>query len=371
MSTPDAAQIRNIVNRAREEVEEGLLPSCQIALAFESELICNEVFGEANLQTKYCLYSATKPLVAATLAMLIGEGLINLADPVSDYLPRFGENEKRFITVEQVMLHQSGIPNATLAPSVGNSRDERLRCMASWTLEWTPGQHYEYHPTSAHWIQAALIDELTGSDFRDVIQQRLTARIGLPRILGIPANEQASCAHAFLVGESANPEQMKSVYGVEKLPARDHLPELVLSMNEPKNRELGVPGAGGFARAADIALFYQELLHNNHHVWSPEISADITSNVRSMLVERNSGLTAFRTVAMVTAGNDGWSHRRGFGSTVSPLAFGHDGAGGQLGWADPTSGISMCYTTNGFDRNEIRQPNRDASIASLAGSVIQ
>ena len=47
-------------------------------------------------------------------------------------------------------------------------------------------------------------------------------------------------------------------------------------------------------------------------------------------------------------------------------AFGHNGAGGQLAWADPATGLSLGYVTNGYDRHEIREPRRGTSIASLA-----
>ena len=57
---------------------------------------------------------------------------------------------------------------------------------------------------------------------------------------------------------------------------------------------------------------------------------------------------------------------RGFGKTNSPLAFGHGAAGGQIGWADPTTGISLGYCTNGFDRNDMRQGRRGVGISSLA-----
>jgi CubicO group peptidase (beta-lactamase class C family) len=69
---------------------------------------------------------------------------------------------------------------------------------------------------------------------------------------------------------------------------------------------------------------------------------------------------------VVVAGDDGMANFRGFGKTNSPRAFGHGGAGGQIGWADPASGISLAYCTNGFDRNDIRQGRRGVAISSLA-----
>ena len=68
----------------------------------------------------------------------------------------------------------------------------------------------------------------------------------------------------------------------------------------------------------------------------------------------------------VLAGDDGRSHLRGMGRTVSPRAFGHNGAGGQLAWADPATGLSLGYCTNGIDLNLVREPRRGTAISSLA-----
>jgi len=72
------------------------------------------------------------------------------------------------------------------------------------------------------------------------------------------------------------------------------------------------------------------------------------------------------SLGLILAGDDGRSHLRGLGRTVSPLAFGHNGAGGQLAWADPTTGLSLGYVTDGYDRHEIRQPRRGTAISSIA-----
>jgi CubicO group peptidase (beta-lactamase class C family) len=58
--------------------------------------------------------------------------------------------------------------------------------------------------------------------------------------------------------------------------------------------------------------------------------------------------------------------RRGFGHTQSPRTFGHNGAGGQIAWADPESGLSFCYLTNGRDVNPIREGRRSIGISSRA-----
>jgi CubicO group peptidase (beta-lactamase class C family) len=56
---------------------------------------------------------------------------------------------------------------------------------------------------------------------------------------------------------------------------------------------------------------------------------------------------------------------RGFGHEASPRAFGHGGAGGQVGWGDPETGISVGYVTNGFV-DDITMRKRGVAISSLA-----
>ena len=69
------------------------------------------------------------------------------------------------------------------------------------------------------------------------------------------------------------------------------------------------------------------------------------------------------------AGDDGKAAFRGFGRAVSPRAFGHNGAGGQVAWADPDNGLSFCYLTNGLDANVLRQGRRGTSLSSKAAST--
>jgi CubicO group peptidase (beta-lactamase class C family) len=59
---------------------------------------------------------------------------------------------------------------------------------------------------------------------------------------------------------------------------------------------------------------------------------------------------------------------RGFGHTICPRAYGHGGAGGQIAWGDPATGISIRHCTNGFDRDAVRQARRGIGISSRAAA---
>jgi CubicO group peptidase (beta-lactamase class C family) len=361
----DHAKVRALLERARREVDDGLLPSVQVALGYEGEIVAEEVFGDADLDTRYCIFSSTKPFVASTAWTLIAEGSLAVDEPVTTYFPEFGGEGKDAVTVEQVMLHTGGFPHAPMGPAVWGDRTSRRERMASWRLNWEPGTRYEYHPTSAHWVLAEIIETVTGDDFRDAVEQRVTGPAGLPRVLGLGPDQQDDIADLVLVGEPASPDELEQAFGVRELPVTEVTDDLVMRFNDQEVRQIGVPGGGGMARARDLALFYQELLHNPSGIWDAGVLADATGRVRNMLPDPM-GVPASRSLGLLVAGDDGMANVRGLGRTVSPRAFGHNGAGGQLAWADPATGLSLGYVTNGYDRHEVRQPRRGTAISSLA-----
>ena len=122
--------------------------------------------------------------------------------------------------------------------------------------------------------------------------------------------------------------------------------------------------------AADLALFYQALVNGGQsfegeRIWKPETLA-MAREIRSgEFTDPLFGKRANRALGLIIAG-DAERNYRGFGHTNSELAFGHGGAGGQIAWADPATGISIGYCTNGHDRNNIRQARRGIGISSRA-----
>ena len=149
------------------------------------------------------------------------------------------------------------------------------------------------------------------------------------------------------------------------MPVTEVTPDALLMFNRPDVRAVGVPGGGGVSDAASLALFYQALLDDRAGLFDPALLADVTGNVRNRYPDYL-GVPANRTIGLVVAGDDGQSHLRGMGRTVSPRAFGHNGAAGQIAWGDPVTGLSFGYCTNGLDQHEIREPRRTTALGSLA-----
>jgi CubicO group peptidase (beta-lactamase class C family) len=376
----DAAKVDELFKRAEREVNEGLLPSCQIAIARNGKIGAMKAFGHAvqgdadkpaTTETLYCVFSCTKAIVSSAIWILIGEGKLDIKEPAADIVPEFATNGKDAITVEQILLHVGGFPNAPYAQREWLDRSKRLERFKSWRLEFPVGDRFVYHPTSGFWVLAEIIERRSGQDFRHFVRDRIAMPLGLPELrLGIPPVEHGRVADLVYVGQALTPEELKKL-GVPPMPETEVNESLITGFNDPIVRESGVPGGGAITTAGDLALFYQGLLHNppvaaGKPIWKPEALKEALRVRSGNYFDPIFKYKCNRALGVVVAGDDGMWNYRGFGKTNSANAFGHGGAGGQIGWGDPATGISLGYCTNGFDRNDIRQGRRGVALSSLA-----
>jgi CubicO group peptidase (beta-lactamase class C family) len=366
----DDSKVDALLERAKRDVDEGLLPSCQLALALDGEVVVDQCFGDANVDTRYVIFSCTKGIVAGAVWLAFGDGILHPEQKVTEVIPEFGTNGKDVVTVEQLLLHTAGFPRAPMGPDVWADRAKRLERYSQWRLNWEPGSRMEYHPTSAHWVLADLVEQASGQDYRRFIADRITEPLGLKGMaLGVPVGDQEGIATLVAAGEPPDPDEVERLFGVREIPLGEVTEEALLHFNESEARAVGVPGGGGVARASDVALYYQALLHNTGRLWDADVLNDGTSVIRCTFPDPLiGGVAANRSRGLVIAGDDGKSAFRGFGRTVSARAFGHMGAGGQVAWADPETGLSFCYVTNGMDANLLRSGRRGTSLSSKAAA---
>jgi CubicO group peptidase (beta-lactamase class C family) len=347
--------------RAQREVDERL-PACQLAVAKDGELVGFRTFSRSGAETddtRFLIWSCTKALVAGVVWQLMGEGSIDVERTVASYLPEFATNGKDVVTVEQVMLHTAGFPLAPMSPMRWSNSVGRREAFSRWRLTWEPGSRYEYHPLAAWWVLAELITAVTGEDHRDAVRTRICEPLGLRALqLGVPADEQGDIADLVVVG-AAGPTS-------ETATAND----LVLALNTPAAREVGIPGGGAVSTAADLALYYQALLRNTDGLWSPEVLADVTGVIRNTFPDvPKRGMPANRSRGVVIKGDHDLARwMMHFGPGTSPRTFGHDGAGGMIAWGDPESGLSFCFLTNGMDGDPRRELQRCQDVATLAAA---
>jgi len=362
-----ASRLSELRERVGREVDAGLLPSCQFAVGLEGEVVAHEAFGDATNDTRYVIYSATKAFIAGAIYQLIDEGLLDVSRPVTEYFPEFGANAKDAITVEQVMTHTSGFPRAPMPPAIWGDHDARVARMAAWRLNWEPGSQFEYHPTSAHWVLSEIIQRLDGRDYRASIRRRINEPLGLTRFaLGVEPDDQHDIAALRLTGEDPTPDELERVFGIRTYDRGEVTPEALTEFNRTDALAAGLPGGGGVSDAADVVRYYQALLHDPGELWNLESLVDVTRRIRCTMPDPFLGHPSNRSLGLIVAGDDGRANLRGMGHNVSPETFGHNGAAGQIAWADPRSGLSFCYLTNGIDRNFLREHRRTSGIASRA-----
>jgi CubicO group peptidase (beta-lactamase class C family) len=364
--TLDREAMDALVTRARREIDSGLLPSCQLAIALHGDVVLDVTLGDATPGTRYVIFSCTKALVASAIWLLIGDDRLDPSSRVAEIIPEFATNGKDVVSVEQLLVHTGGFPRAPLGPPDWYTREARLARFERWRLTFTPGSVFEYHPTSAHWVLAEIIERISGADYREFIRRRIIEPLGLTRLaLGVPEDQQSDVAPLSGRSEAATPDELEAAVGVRELPVTEVTEAVLLGFNVPANLALGVPGGGAVSTAADFALFYQALLDDPGNLWARDVRLDGISEIRNRFPDER-GVPANRTLGLVVAGDDGHSAGRGFGHTVSPAAFGHNGAGGQIAWADPVTGLSFVYLTNGLDRNVLREWRRTSGLSSRA-----
>ena len=116
------------------------------------------------------------------------------------------------------MLHTSGFPHAPLGPPRWADARWPAAGHGQWRSTGSPASSYEYHPTSAHWVLAEIIDRVTGGDFRDELERRITGPLGLGPGARRAPDQQGGIADWSPVGEPASPEELEAAFGMRELP---------------------------------------------------------------------------------------------------------------------------------------------------------
>lgn len=377
----DSSKLEVLFERAEKEVAEGLLPSSQIAIARNGKIAGMRTVGSARHQghealatneTLYCIFSSTKAITSAAAWLLIQEGKLDVDEVVADIIPEFGANGKETIRVEQLFTHTAGFPMAPFPPSDFLDRDRRLHHFGRWRLNFEPGSRFVYHPSSSMYVIADIIEQRSGIAYGEFVRQRIAHPLGLDDLwCGLPDALHERLADIEYVGEELTEADYEKM-GFPAPPVTEVTEENIVRFNDAPVRRAGIPGGGGTMTAGDLALFYQALVRGGtspegETVWKPD-TIEMAREIRSGdFTDPVFGKLANRALGLMIAG-DAERNYRGFGHTNSPLAFGHGGAGGQLAWADPETGISLGYCTNGHDRNVMRQARRGIGISSRAAS---
>ncbi|MBT6435334.1 MAG: beta-lactamase family protein [Deltaproteobacteria bacterium] len=379
------SQVESLLKMAQNTVSRGDMPSVQVAVAHHGALVAFETYGEvtcrgessvATNDTLYVAFSTTKAVVSIATWLLMEDGKLKPSDEVSKIIPGFVKGGKGSITVEHLLTHTAGFPRAPFSVPEWEDKAARHNRFESWTTQWEPGSRFVYHANASMWALAQIIEAQSGMDYRQFIRSRITAPLGLDDLhIGLSAGEHHRVADIKHVGTPPEPAMMKQM-GLDPDKFKNVSQEQWLSQFDRADfRTTGAPGSGGIMTAASLALFYQGVLG---HLTMPDGKTLLKpSTVQQGLQVRThdlkdpmTGQPAGRSLGLVIAGGQDKVFR-GFAPGHSDQAFGHPGAGGQVGWADPHTGLSFALLTNGLERNPLQLGMRAMSFSNQATGCIE
>ena len=331
----DPVRLELFLRRARLEVEQGNVPSAQVAVAAQGRLVAFETYGDADNRSKYILQSVGRTIVAATVWKLISDGQLDITQRVGEIIPEFATNGKEAVTIEQVLTHTAGFPFAPLGYPKMLNRATRLESMAKWRLDWEPGSRLQFHLTAAAWVIAELIERQTGLSFHDFLRNQIVEPLGLGIVCPLPKDQYHHVLAVPTATDRTSDDQEVDPWGPWYLAN----PE-VLAGGEPSHSIV--------AGAADVAMLSQALYHSG--LWDTAIVDDA---IRPRVSQPPwgeriyGGSPAIANVGLfcMLVGDVGgdWTPRVG-----SPRTFGSGGAPIQLGFMDPDAGTSFAFLTNGY-----------------------
>ena len=91
----DEEALAALVARAQADVDAGVVPSCQLAIARNGRVAATVTLGDATADSRYVIFSATKPIVASAVWILIGDGAIDVDATRRRVHPRVRDQRQR------------------------------------------------------------------------------------------------------------------------------------------------------------------------------------------------------------------------------------------------------------------------------------
>ena len=315
----------------------------------------NKQTGEPWEQdTMVIVYSATKGLAAMTLAIAHSRGWLDYEERVCTYWPEFAQQGKTRITVRQLLAHQAGlyVLDEPVDRRLVSDLDRLAVVLARQKPAWEPGTRQAYHAITLGFYESELLRRIDprhrslGQFFQDEIASplgldvfiRLPEHIPNSRLAVITRPSWVDILHGFplrLALDTMNPRSkiVRALRGSE-LP---HDERRVYA------RDLEVPSGGAVGTAQAIARAYSVFATGGRELG---LRPETLELLAAPAVPPTRG---FYDECMKT---DGIQFSLGFMKPTPVLpfgsgsSFGSPGAGGALGFADPTAGVGYAYVTS-------------------------
>ncbi|PTW91313.1 CubicO group peptidase (beta-lactamase class C family) [Microbacteriaceae bacterium MWH-Ta3] len=296
------------------------------------------------------IFSCTKGLVAAVVAAIAERSQLDPELPVAEYWPEFAAVSPR-LSVRELLEHRAGLaaPREDMSVDVALDRARAASILVAQEPLWNPGEHYAYHALTYGHLAGELLFRVTGQTVPELLHELLAEPAGVEAWIGIPATAQDRVAE-FVAPSPLRPNNAPAgspEYWAERsltLGAAfplDHAFEPGQGFNNPRVHQGELAGANGITTAHGIA-----------RMWSTVVTS--TDGVRTLSDDTIAWMAEPRVSGPSAWGEAGPWHSRGFGvmlasdkmPLLSPTSFGHDGLGGQAGFADLRHRAAFGFTSN-------------------------
>lgn len=332
--------------------------------------------------TMVVVYSTTKGMAAMTLAIAHSRGWLDYDELVSTYWPEFAQNGKERITVRQLLAHQAGLFafHEPVDKDTVADLDQLAVIMARQTPEWEPGTRQAYHAISLGFYENEILRRIDPQhrSLGQFFQDEIAFPLGLDFYIRLPESIPNSRLAAI-----ESPGILKLLMGFPIALALDTLnphsnihralianpgSAIVHDKKHVYARNLEVPSGGGVGTARAIAKAYGVFAAGGEELGlRPETLAELTAPAmpaeNGFYDECMKGEAKFALGFMRPCAAWPFEHED---------AFGHPGAGGAMGFADPCSGIGYGYVTNKMGVDLTGDPRdlalREALYSSIAAA---
>jgi len=293
------------------------------------------------------LFSVGKAITAICAHRLVEAGLLDLDAPVARYWPEFAQAGKDHLLVRHLLTHQAGLPAIAqpLPPGAWAEWDAMTAALAAQAPWWEPGRGHGYHVNTQGFLIGEVVRRVAGQSIGTYLRESLAGPAGIDFHIGLGPEHDERCAD-FL--PPAPPPS----------PGREELGRLALmrlhAYRNPANlsgmgivntrawRAAEVPSTNGHGNARAVARLYSALAGDGSldgvHILAPE------TMVRAITEQVNGPDIVLERPTRYGLGFQLTMPERRLGP--NPRAFGHFGAGGSLGFADPDARVAIGYAMN-------------------------
>jgi len=326
--------------------------------------------------TPVLIWSATKGIAAACAIHAICRRGMDLSTRVCEIWPEFGRAGKEAVTFGQVLSHSAGLGALDRMDLSVLDHEAVVRAIEDQAPFSEAGARPGYGPRTFGFIVDEIVRRLDGgTPLGSYWRREFGEPLNLDLWIGMPAGEHARVASILppkAGGAGRNAEFLEALARPGSLTRKAFSSPggllAVSSMNSPSARSASIPSMGGIGTASALAGFYSLLANGG-----------VRDGVRYFTPEACSWMSAHRSqgfdciLRVETSFSAGFmmdpldSSGRKIRSLLGPSlrAFGHPGAGGSLGFADPETGIAFGYVMNQMEQGVLPGERASALVKSL------